>query len=313
MDKEKIVEPEVFISYSHDNEEIKSWVLQLATRLRNNGVNAILDVWQLRLGSDLASFMERGLSKSHRVICVCSEGYVKKANEGKGGAGYEKQIVTAELVKDQNTNWVIPLIRNNPSEKKTPTFLAGRMYISFEDDRMYETNYEKLLRDLLEEPVLPIPPIGKNPFQNIREFAQQSYIPSNEKYLSPSTKGIVTFDYSNNDGIYTIGQGSLMFECHFSKGSNTGINIYNDQPSVKAVALVKDKVDIFDINDARIYDFSSRSRKVGINQFAIYQNNNGFYAALKVLSIKDDRFMGHDDEVSFEYFIQTNGSPDFSS
>ena len=35
---EEITEPKVFISYSHDSEEHKSWVLQLATRLRSNGV-----------------------------------------------------------------------------------------------------------------------------------------------------------------------------------------------------------------------------------------------------------------------------------
>lgn len=37
--------PEVFISYSHDNDEHKEWVLQLATRLRSNGIDVILDRW----------------------------------------------------------------------------------------------------------------------------------------------------------------------------------------------------------------------------------------------------------------------------
>lgn len=109
---------ETFISYSHDDEKHKDWVLQLATRLRLNGVNVILDRWNLRLGSDLASFMERRLSKSQRVICVCSEKYVSKANNGKGGAGHEKQIMTSEIVNDQNSNWVMPLIKNNTIDKK---------------------------------------------------------------------------------------------------------------------------------------------------------------------------------------------------
>src|SRR5690554_922040 len=155
--------PVVFISYSHDSDKHKDWVLQLATKLRSNGVNVILDRWNLKLGSNLASFMERELSKSNRVICICSDTYVNKANKGKGGAGYEKQIMTAELIQDQNTNWIIPLIVNNQSEKRTPTFLAGKMYISFEDSNLYESKYEELLRDLLDEP--SIPPLGKNPFQ----------------------------------------------------------------------------------------------------------------------------------------------------
>src|SRR5690606_5343523 len=150
-------EPTVFISYSHDSGEHKNWVLQLATRLRSNGVNVILDRWNLKLGSDLASFMERGLSKSQRIVSICSDLYVRKANEGKGGAGYEKQIMTAEFINDQNTNWVIPLIKNNLNDRKTPTFLGGRMYISFEEAHLYESKYEELLRDILDEPVLPIP------------------------------------------------------------------------------------------------------------------------------------------------------------
>lgn len=234
-----ITEPMVFISYSHDSEEHKNWVLQLATRLRSNGVNVILDRWNLKLGSDLASFMERGLSKSQRIVSVCSDIYVKKANEGKGGAGYEKQIMTAEFINDQNTNWVIPLIKNNPSTKKTPTFLGGRMYISFEEPHLYESKYEELLRDLLDEPVLPIPPIGKNPFQTIKEFAQQKFIPNNEKYSSPATSGKVTFEYSNNNGRYFIGQGELMFELDFSKSSDWNIQLLNDPSSIRTVAIAK--------------------------------------------------------------------------
>jgi len=173
MEQKEPIQPKVFISYSHDSEEHKDWVLQLATRLRSNGVDVILDRWNLKLGSDVASFMERELSKSNRIICVCSDNYVKKVNEGKGGAGYEKQIITAEYITDQNTNWVIPLIKNNLGDKKTPTFLAGRLYIPFDEPLMYDTKYEELLRDLLDEPILPIPPIGENPFQTIKDFAQQ--------------------------------------------------------------------------------------------------------------------------------------------
>lgn len=302
----------VFVSYSHDNEEHKNWVLQLATRLRANGVDIILDRWNDKLGRDLASFMENGLSKSHRVICVCSDKYVSKANEKKGGVGYEKQIMTAELIRDQNNDWIIPLIKNNKGEEKTPIFLKGKKYICFEEAYLYENKYEELLRDLLNEPILAIPPIGKNPFQTIKEYAQQKFMPANEKYVSPAIQGIVTFDYSNNNGRYTIGQEYLAFETCWSKASNTSIYIYNDSNSVKSVSLVKDIADIDKIKDARSYDTSSRTRTIKINQIGILQNINGFYAAVKVLSIKDDSRGDENDELTFEYRIQTNGSPDFT-
>ncbi len=307
------IEPSVFISYSHDSDVHKDWVLQLATRLRNNGVNVVLDRWNLKLGSDVASFMERGLSKSNRVICICSDKYVEKANGGKGGAGYEKHIMTAEYVKDQNTNWVVPLIKNNPTEKKTPTFLNGRMYISFEDANLYETKYEELLRDILDEPVLPIPAIGKNPFQNIKDFSQQKFIPSNEKYVSPALSGTITFDYSNNDGYFAIGQGELMFETMWTQSGNGSIYIYHDPPSINTIALVKDFANIKEIKDARNYDTSSRARTIHAGQITVLQNKNGFYAAIKVLDVKADQNGKGKDELTFEYLIQSNGSPDFTA
>lgn len=81
--------PTVFISYSHDNDAHKAWVLKLATDLRSHGVNAILDQWDLRVGSDLRFFMEQGLSEANLVLCICSKAYVDKFNSGNGGSGYE--------------------------------------------------------------------------------------------------------------------------------------------------------------------------------------------------------------------------------
>ncbi|MYG41130.1 MAG: TIR domain-containing protein [Nitrospira sp. SB0677_bin_15] len=304
--------PIVFVSYSHDSEEHSNWVLQLATRLRANGVDAILDRWNLRLGQDLAAFMEEGLSNSHRVLCICSRAYVDKADEGKGGVGYEKQIITAELLADLNQDWVIPVIRDNPQTRKLPRFLGSRVYIDFEEDRLYENKYEELLRELLDEPVLPIPKLGKNPFETAEAYAQQSFIPGSEKYVSPTPKGNVTFDYSNNNGKYSIGSGAYMFETKWSKGSDRSIRVYSDPPSIRTVALVKDKQEISSINDARVYDGSSRVRSPNVGQIVLLQNMNGFFAALKVLDIKDDTRGSQWDELTFEYVIQTNGTPDFT-
>lgn len=49
--------PTVFISYSHDSEAHKAGILRFATDLRNNGVDATLDQWDLAIGQDTAAFM----------------------------------------------------------------------------------------------------------------------------------------------------------------------------------------------------------------------------------------------------------------
>ena len=173
--------PSVFISYSHDSEEHKNWVLQLATRLRSNGVDIILDRWNDKLGSDIAQFMEKGLSKKDRIICICTDQYVKKANDGVKGVGYEKRIIVAEYLTEQNNCYVIPLLRENESGK-LPSCLAGLRYVDFRNDNFYESKYEELLRDLLDEPVLHIPPIGDNPFQTIKDLLSK-----NSAHLPKST------------------------------------------------------------------------------------------------------------------------------
>ena len=303
--------PTVFVSYSHDDEDHSNWVLQLATRLRSNGVNTILDRWNLTLGKDVAAFIEQGLSKSHRILCICSDNYVNKANSIEGGVGYEKKIMTVEIMADLNGDWVIPIIRNNRADEKVPNFLKGALYIDFEDDLLYETKYEELLRSLLDEPVLPVPPLGENPFKTVKQFASRKFLPSSEKYVSPAMTGRVTFDYSNNNGRYSIGSGELMFETKWSKSSDRNIQLLSDPDSILTVAVVKDKGEIREVDDARTYDGSSRIRRPNVGQIAVLRNSNGFWAAIKVISIKDDIRGSQFDEVTFDYVIQTNGSPSF--
>ncbi len=149
-------------------------------------------------------------------------------------------------------------------------------------------------------------------FEIAGEYTQQRFIPGSEKYTSPATTGRVTFDYSNNNGKYSIGSDAYMFETQWSKASDQRIHVYNDPPSIRTVALVKDKQEISSIDDASIYDGSSRARSPSVGQIVLIQNTNGFFAALKVLNIKDDTRGSQFDELTFEYVIQTNETPDFT-
>ena len=129
--------PKAFVSYSHDSQEHKKWVLDLATRLRNSGVDAALDQWDLGPGSDIPHFMESQLATADRVILVCTEKYVEKANAGEGGVGYEKMIVTAGLMRRIDSNKAIPLLRQK-GQRLLPTFLASKLFVDFSRDNQYE-------------------------------------------------------------------------------------------------------------------------------------------------------------------------------
>ena len=159
--------PKVFISYSHDSPEHKRWVSELAARLRHNGIDAILDQWDLGPGDDITLFMETGLRDSDRVLVICTDTYVSKANAGEGGVGYERMIVTAQLIQNLGTNKFIPVIRQASGEEKTPIFLATRMYIDLRDESQFEAEFDKLLHELHQEPIIQKPPLGKNPFATL--------------------------------------------------------------------------------------------------------------------------------------------------
>ena len=163
----------------------------------------------------------------------------------------------------------------------------------------------------MDEPILPVPPIGKNPFETIRELSNHKFMPNSERYASPAPKGRVTFDYSNNNGRYCIGSGEYMFETRWSKSSDYNIQLINDPSSIRTVAIVRDMREISEISDGRAYDGSSRIRRPKIGEVAVLQNANGYWAAIKILRIRDDTRSDNRDEVTFDYIIQTNGSPSF--
>lgn len=166
--------PKVFISYSHDNEEHSNWVYHLACKLIENGVDVVLDQWDIQLGSNILKFMEKGLSSSDRVLVICTDNYNKKSNEGLGGVGYEKNILTAELFQQQDTTKFIPCIRGVTSCTKTPICLSTRAYIDFTNESIFSENLKQLLHELFGVPLKPKPILGKSPFITPEEDSRPS-------------------------------------------------------------------------------------------------------------------------------------------
>lgn len=156
--------PKAFISYSHDSAEHLAWVLKLATDLRTIGVDVTLDRWDLVLGQDISLFMQRGISEADRVVLVCSSNYVSKAEKGIGGAGYERLIVTSEVVRSIDTTKFIPILRGGAPDKRLPSFLGPRLYVDFDNDHEYDAKLIELAREIHNAPAVSKPALGANPF-----------------------------------------------------------------------------------------------------------------------------------------------------
>ncbi len=142
-------EKTVFISYSWDTEKHKKWVLDLSNRLVKEGVNVILDRYELRPGKSLPHFVETAIKKADRILIVFTPNYKLKAEEREGGVGYEYSIMNSELYRNQiNNERIIPILRKGNSIDSIPEFMQQYIHIDMRNDENYENSYTDLLREI---------------------------------------------------------------------------------------------------------------------------------------------------------------------
>ncbi|MES9903050.1 MAG: toll/interleukin-1 receptor domain-containing protein [Sedimenticola sp.] len=155
-----------FISYSWDSEGHRHWVLKLAADLIRNGINVIIDEWDLAdYGNDLHYFMEEGIRESDFVLIVCTQNYANKANKRKGGVGVESSIITGEYYNDTQSQKYIPIIcdENVALIDCLPSYLKGKLAITFIGDSTYDEAFESLLRRIADKPRFKKPKLGEFP------------------------------------------------------------------------------------------------------------------------------------------------------
>lgn len=292
-----------FISYSWDNEDHKNWVKKLATNLRSHGVDAIVDQWT-RLGDDLSFFIEQGLTNSHLVICVCSDNYIEKANAGIKGVGYEKRILASEMLNDNDSKYVIPIIKGNNQITKVPTFLSGLKYVDF-DDGNYLDCYKELLERIYDEDLKKIPPLGTNPFVSTIVSDQITIKLNIEKieFQNPIFEGKVSFDYKRNNGSFIIGEGDYLFKTHWSECGYNSIHCYKDY--VYRLGYNPNYKEFPSPNDFINFDFSSRARSLKVGEIVLLENRMHKFAALRISKvIRREEDINH--LLEFEYKIYTD-------
>lgn len=169
--------PKVFLSYSHDSAAHKQWVAALAVKLRQNGVDAFLDQWDLFPGEDIPAFMEKQLSQCDYALLICTKRYVEKANAGVGGVGYEKMIVSSEMVQKMDVAKFIPIIRQAGTHE-VPIFIKTKLFLDFSVDEEFEVVFDELLRTVFRSALQMKPPLGAPPKINGTRVASSTNHPN---------------------------------------------------------------------------------------------------------------------------------------
>ncbi len=169
----KPVAPRVFISYSWDNENHRHWVLKLAAELLKNGIQVLIDEWDLdNYKNDLQFFMESGIREANFVIIVCTPNYCERANARIGGVGVENTIMTGEFFNAEKDLKYIPISRQYDLKLSEclPTYLKTKYVIDFKDDKKYDTRFDELIRKIFGIPKYKRPQLGNPPIFTTEEI-----------------------------------------------------------------------------------------------------------------------------------------------
>lgn len=124
--------PRVFISYTGADKENAGWVKILATVLRNNGVDARLDMFHLKPGLDMPQWMTNEVIMADKVLLICDRHYMEKADFRKGGVGWETMIIQGDmLAQGDNKRKYIAIVREESPDKALPIYMKSKFAFSW--------------------------------------------------------------------------------------------------------------------------------------------------------------------------------------
>src|SRR5450830_1430960 len=181
------MQPKVFISYSWSSPEHQELVKSWADRLLEDGIDVVLDIYDLKEGHNKYVFMESMVldeTISH-VLLICDKQYSVKADAKVAGVGTESQIISKQVYEKVKQTKFIPIVCEYDESGKayTPLFISSAIYINFSSLEAVNENWESLIRLLHGKPLHRKPAIGRPP-NYITADASTSLTPSATRFNS---------------------------------------------------------------------------------------------------------------------------------
>lgn len=142
--------PKVFIC--HAGEDKDRFVIEFAKKLREHGIDAWLDKWEILPGDSLIDkIFEEGLKNADSIIIVLSENSIKKP--------WVQEELNASMVKriSKGTK-IIPVVIDNC---EIPESLKSTLWERITDLSCYKENMDRIVAAIFGQREKP--PIGKSP------------------------------------------------------------------------------------------------------------------------------------------------------
>lgn len=156
--------PRVFISYSHESEDHRARVLELAQQLRRDGFDAWIDRFDPPPIKGWPHWMERQVADAQWVLLVCTETYRRRFDQreepGQGrGVTWEGRLVRGELYSGADgADRFIPVTFSPDDTKHIPSPLAAATYYCLDRNDDYAT----LQRHMRREAEVTPQPVGES-------------------------------------------------------------------------------------------------------------------------------------------------------
>jgi hypothetical protein len=155
--------PRVFISYSHDSASHAATVLDLAQRLRGDGVDCWIDQFESSPAAGFPRWMQQQIGAADYVLLICTRTYCTRFNgveqAGKGlGATFEGHLILQELYDSGARNdRFVPILFPGGTSHDVPAVLRGSKWYELPD------SYELLRRRLLASDAVTPVVVGATP------------------------------------------------------------------------------------------------------------------------------------------------------
>jgi hypothetical protein len=150
--------PKIFVS--HASEDKDRFVLRFAERLRQKGIDAWLDKWEMLPGDSLVDkIFEEGIKEATAVIIILSKFSVEKP--------WVKEELNAAFVKRiNNGSKLIPIVIDDCD---VPESLKSTLWESIADLTAYDSSFDRIVASIFG--VNDKPPIGSAP-EYVQSFVQ---------------------------------------------------------------------------------------------------------------------------------------------
>lgn len=136
--------PKVFVS--HATEDKDRFVNNFALRLRENGVDAWFDKWEMLPGDSLVDkIYEEGLKEALMVIIVLSKNSVSKP-------WVREELNASVIAKIQKGIRLIPVVID---ECEVPEALKSTLYEKINDLLNYDENFERIKASIFGQSIKP--------------------------------------------------------------------------------------------------------------------------------------------------------------